>query len=211
MTNSKVTCMSVLVLLVVVGFDGSGTYGRQQVEVGQPPPHGTNDDDEYYVEDNGEKEYYYYDQDEYYEYFQDRKPVSKLRGGRRRLNAPSEEVRKLFQNAMLECNETELMRYKHMCDKKLIAAKQYRDMVHPKAKGKPPWRKICRLVSAYTACVSDILPNRDCPDLALRIRTESAHGVHLEGFHFCGSAVATRATQTTILSLALLFIKSCLY
>ncbi|KAH6944038.1 hypothetical protein HPB50_001348 [Hyalomma asiaticum] len=64
-----------------------------------PSVHVGGDDDEYYLEDTGEKEYYYYDQDEYYEYFQDRKPIASLRN--RRIEKAIRKLRRLAEAATL--------------------------------------------------------------------------------------------------------------
>ncbi|XP_075737394.1 uncharacterized protein LOC142776966 [Rhipicephalus microplus] len=153
-----------------------------------PAIHVGNDDDEYYLEDTGEKEYYYYDQDEYYEYFQDRKPIASLRN--RRMEKAIRKLRRLAQAASVQgCNETELVNARNLCERKITLAKKIRSTGPSNKKMRSMHRKkVCRLVTEYADCISAIAPNGDCPDIAFKLKTDAQRSVHIEGFQVCRSS-----------------------
>ncbi|XP_077524115.1 uncharacterized protein LOC144135255 [Amblyomma americanum] len=152
-----------------------------------PPMHAANEDDEYYLEDTGEKEYYYYDQDEYYEYFQDRKPIAGFRN--RRLERSLKKLRRTIQAAAVQgCNETQLINVRNMCERKMTLAKKLRRRRPRNKKVRSvQWRKVCRLVTDYSDCISAIAPSRECPDIAFKLKTDALRSVHTEGFQVCRS------------------------
>ncbi|XP_075539139.1 uncharacterized protein LOC142573496 [Dermacentor variabilis] len=171
-----------------------------------PPIHPGSDDDEYYLEDTGEKEYYYYDQDEYYEYFQDRKPIASLRN--RRLEKAIRKLRRLAQAAPVQgCNETELVNARNLCERKITLAKKIRSRGPPHKKMRPLHRRrVCRLVTEYADCLSAIAPNGECPDVAFKLKTDGQRSIYIEGFQVCCSSV-TEPIAWLFLATACIYIR----